>query len=246
MTMKFVESSGVRAYPSGPPHSVTNESSVTSSRMAVVPLMAAAQNRQSQLVVEDTIKEARLALRQAADLVIERGWATSDTFVRHHLLSAAREISMISVALNSAGQHCEGATPCLVRTLDRELASVAAAYPERAAQISRGFVSLDIFPTWTAVFIFGLVVRILIHDAIQNTDQSTRLSVRFRRDREMLRFGIDGAGQSNEEALMGRICNPNRFRSLVSALSGRVESAPNGISIRMPVVACASLEVSEL
>jgi len=242
MTLKSVENNFVRSFPPAPLPMIPGESNANSSQSTVGPLMAAAQTRQSQLLVEDTINEARTALRAATDLVINRGWATSDTFVRHHLLSAAREIAAISVSLNASVEHGESATPCLVRVVDHEIASVAACFPDRAGQISRGVISLDVLPSWTSVFIFGLVVRTLLNDAVHHTTPGTRLSVRFRQDREMLRFGIDGAGHCSESELLSRIPDPKRFRSLIASLSGRVESAPNGISIRMPVIACASIE----
>jgi hypothetical protein len=206
----------------------------------------AAHGKQAQLAVEQAVHEAREALRAASELVASRGLAMNDAYLRHHLLSLAREITALSMSVKAQPCQTELGPPSFAHVLDKEIQSVAMLFPNRRNQIVRRAVAVDFRSSWTAAYIFGSLARTMVTDAIRQTSPETGLSVRLRQDREILRFGIDGAGSCAEAELMNRIAHPRRFRALVSSLSGRIESAPNGITIWMPVMACSQLEPFEI
>jgi hypothetical protein len=234
------------AYKDLPPTGFWRESGTPHSTSATTldPLLItlAAHGKQAQLGVEEALHEAREALRAASELVANRGMAMKDAYLRHHLLSLAREISALSMSVKAQPCQTELGPPSFASILDEEIAYVGAMFPHRQGQIRRTAVTIDFFPSWTATHIFGLIARTLVRDAIWNTEPDARLFVRLRQDRAMLRFRIDGVGGCTEPELMSRIAHPRRFLALVCSLSGRIESAPNGITIRMPIIACSRLD----
>ncbi len=234
------------AYEVLPPTGFQRESGPSHFRSAPTldPLLMslAAHGKQAQVGVEEALHEAREALRAASELVASRGLAMNDAYLRHHLLSLAREISALSMSVKAQPCQTELGPPSFASILDEEIACVGAMFPDRQGQIRRTAVTVDFFPSWTATHIFGLIARTLVRDAIRNSEPDAMLSVRLRQDRATLRFGIDGVGGCTEPELMARIAHPKRFLALVHSLSGRIESAPNGITIQMPVIACSRLD----
>jgi hypothetical protein len=194
-----------------------------------------------RLVKNDTIAEAKIALLRASRTVMQKANATRDVILRGRLMSVAREMASLYVDLNGKADFSGDDTPCFIRVLDREIAGAVALFPDRHGSIRRGLVSLDFTPCWTAELIFGLVARDLIQDAIYQTNSRTALDLHLRRDRAMLRFWIHGAGPCGEQELMSRIERPQRFQSLVRSVSGRLESVPNGLLLKIPVESCTPI-----
>jgi hypothetical protein len=207
-------------------------------------LIAEMQNRQSRVLVEETIESAYAVIAAAAGIVANRALATNDAFLRFHLFATAREIAAMPIALNNMIRG-EVGPPCLVRFLEREIARVKPLYPDRVGRIDYSAVAVGLIPSWSSACIFGLIVRILLEDAVCHAPKA-RLSVWLDCDEEIFRVGIDGAGKCGETALMERISSPGRCRALVSSLSGRIEATRNGISVRIPVIACTSLTQTEI
>jgi hypothetical protein len=207
-------------------------------------LIAEMQNRQSRLLIEEAIESAYAVIAAASEIVGNRALATSDAFLRFHLLASAREIAAMPIALDRI-MRGEASPPCLIRFLEREIARLKTLFPERVGRMDCSAVAVDLIPSWSSACIFGLIARILLEDAVRQTPKAW-LSVWLNRDEEILRFGIDGAGKCGEAALMQRISSPGRCRALVSSLSGRIEAAGNGISVRIPVIAITCLDETEI
>jgi hypothetical protein len=211
----------------------------------VISYAAEIQSRQSRLVVEDTIKEACAMIATASTLVSNRALATSDAFLRFHLLAAAREIAAMPATLNYM-MHDDAEAPCLTRVVEREIGWLKAAYPERIGQINCGFAALQPVPSWSSAYIFGAIARIFLEDAVLQAPSQTQLFVRLAHDKDILRFGVVGAGKCGETEFMQRICAPGRCRSLLASLSGRIETAANGLTVTIPIIAFTSLETVAL
>lgn len=208
-------------------------------------ILAAARNRQTKLIFEDTLVAARDSVRTAADLVYRRASTTSDSFLRHQLLAAAREVSAIDSVLESSLWPGEAGPPCLIRTLLSEISKLERFYAGRIGQIDRQIAIPDFIPSWTSQIIFRLLVREFIYDAFVNAEPKARLSLRLGLDRDMIRFSIVGAGYCTEQALMLRIDRPKRFQLLLESLNGHLQSTAGGMSICFPVAACRSLEFTD-
>ena len=209
------------------------------------PFIVAAQNRQTKLILENTLAVARDSVRSATTLVTRRGSATPDAFLRHHLFATAREVAALEGILEANLWPDEPGPLCLVRTLTSEVSKLERVYGGFIGQIDRQTAILDFTPSWTAEIIFRLLARAIIFDAFVNAPRQTRLSLRLWQDRDMLHFSIDGAGYCTEQALMLRIDRPKNFRLLLDSLNGSLRSTPNGISIGFPVAACTPLESSD-
>jgi hypothetical protein len=131
---------------------------------------------------------------------------------------------------------------CLARALEDEVAQFERLFPGRIQLPSTPSPSLKLIPSWNGEFIFKHLVRALIFDGLQNAGPSAKVSLRLRRDRDMLRLSVEGVGQCNEDEFLARIRHPKRVKYLLDSLGGRLEAAPNGILIRVPVMTCASIE----
>jgi hypothetical protein len=227
-----------------PPLRVSRDHNIRNANL-IDPLIVAAQNRQAKFILENALAAARDSIRSATDIVRRRGNAKLDPFLRHHLLATAREVAKIEGIFEASLWSDEPGPPCLVRALTSEISKLERLYGERRGPINRHFAVLNFTPSWTAEIIFRLIARALIYDAFANAPCNARLSLCLRLDAEMLRFDIDGAGHNNEQALMSRIDRPKYFKSLLDALSGSLESTPNGICVCMPITACTPLETAD-
>jgi hypothetical protein len=204
-----------------------------------------AHNRQAMLILQNVMAEAHASLMSATAVVSRRGIATPDPFLRYHLLAAAREVAAISGVLEASLWVSEPGPPCFVRTLASEVSRLESLYTERVGPIERCKVALNFVPSWTSEIIFRLLVRALIYDAFVHAPHKAKFSLRLQRDGEVLRFGIDGSGLCSEHALMSRIDHPKNLKLLLASLSAHLKSAPNGISVCIPVTACMPLEPGE-
>ena len=229
---------------SAPPLRVSRNHSIRNANV-IDPLIVAAYNRQTKLILENALAEARDSIRSATDIVSRRGNAASDSFLRHHLHATAREVAKIDGLFEASLWPNEPGPPCLVRVLTSEIFKLERLYAERLGPINKHFAVLNFTPSWTAEIIFRLLARALICDAFSNAPCNTELSLCLRLDGEMLRFDIDGAGHNSEQAVMSRIARPYHFKSLLDALSGSLGSTPNGISVRIPIIACTPLETAD-
>jgi hypothetical protein len=203
------------------------------------PSIVAARNRQTKLILENTLAAARDSIRSAADLVQRRGDATLDTFLRHHLFSTAREVAAIEGVLEASLWQDEPGPPCLVRTLISEISKLERLHAGRIGPIDRQITSLNFIPSWTSEIIFRLLARAIIYDAFVNAPRQKRLSLRLWLDGATLRFSIEGQGYCTEQSLMLRIDRPRHFKLLLESLNGSLRGTPGGISICFPVVALA-------
>ncbi len=210
----------------------------------IKPLVVEIQSRQSRLVVEDTYREACAVIATASELVARRALATKDAFLRFHFLAAAREIAALSSTLKNI-MHGDSGTACLTLLLEREIGWLKAAYPERVGRIDRAFVELDLVPSWSSACIFGLIVRIFLEDAIRQIAPQSKLLVRLHRDDDVLHFGIGGTGKCSGQDFMQRIPAPGRCGALLSSLSGRIEAAAQGVTVKIPVLAFTLLDEAE-
>jgi hypothetical protein len=204
------------------------------------PLITAAQNRQTKLILEKTLAEARNSIRSATDIVRRRGNATLDTFLRHHLLATAREVAAIESIFEASLWPEESGPPCLVRSLTSEISRLESFYTGRIGPINKYTTVANFTPSWTAEIIFRLIARALIYDALITAPRFARLAICLRLDGEILRLDIDGAGHSTAQALMSRIDRPKHFKALLDALCGNLESRPNGIRVCMPTACIES------
>jgi len=200
--------------------------------------IAAARNRQTKLILENSLTAARESVRAAIDLVYRRANTTQDSFLRHQLLTAAREVSAIGGVLEASLWPDEPGPPCLIRTLLSELSKLEQFYEGRIGQIDRQIAIFDFIPSWTSQIIFRLLVREFIYDAFVNSEPKARLSLRLELDRDMICFGIAGAVYCTQQALMLRIDRPKQFQMLLESLSGTLRSTARGISICFPIAAC--------
>jgi hypothetical protein len=215
------------------------------STVATGVFIATAQNRQTKLILENTLAAARDSVRGVADLVYRRANTTSDSFLRHQLLAAAREVSAIGGVLEASLWSDEPGRPCLIRTLLSEISKLERLYTGRIGPIDRQIAILNFIPSWTSQIIFGLLARAVIYDAFVTAPPNARLSLRLWLDRDMLRFSIDGAGYCTEQALMLRIDRPKHFKQLLESLNGSLRSTARGISICFPLAACTPLESTD-
>lgn len=208
------------------------------SASAIDPFFVAVRNRQTQLILQNTLAAARNSIRSASDIVKRRADATPDAFLRHHLLAAAREVAAIEGVFEASLWSDEAGPPCLVRTLNSEIYKFQRLYSGRIGAIERRMVIQNFTASWTADVIFRLIVRAIIYDAFANAPRNVHLSVQLRLVEEMIRLSIDGTGYCTEQAFMLRVDRPKHFKMLLHALDGSLKSRPNGMSVSIPVAAC--------
>jgi hypothetical protein len=246
MTMTFtIKLDRLAEFPeSAPPLRVSCNHSIRNANV-IDPVIVAAYNRQTKLILESALAAARDSIRSATDIVSRRGNATSDPFLRHHLLATAREVAKIDGIFEASLWPDEPGPPCFVRVLTSEIYKLERVYAERLGPINKHFAALNFSLSWTAEIIFRLIARALIYDAFSNAPCNTELSLYLRLDGEMLRFDIDGAGHNSELSLTSRIDRPKHFKLLLDALSGSLGSTPNGISVHIPITACRPLETAD-
>ena len=208
----------------------------------IAPFFTALRKRQTELILDNTLIAARDSLRDAADLIMRRATASTDTFLRHHLLAAAREVAAIEGVLEASLWPDEQAPPCLTRTLESELYKLEHLYAGRIGPIDRLVAIENFAPSWTAEIIFRLIARAILYDTFVNACRHTRLSVQLSLAKEMIWLSVDGAGYCTEQALLSRIDRPRHFKLLLDSLAGHLVGRNNGISICIPAAACAPME----
>jgi hypothetical protein len=174
-------------------------------------------------------------MQTATDIVARKSGSSNDTFLRHHLMAVAREISSLSTSMIVDFLDCHAEAVCLSTIVEQEFAYASGVYPNRSTKIRKGACSPIILPSWSAAVLFRRVVRILIHDVIRNANSEKSWSVRLRARNSVVRLGIDGGGSCSESDLMSRVCNPRRLKSLLAALGAEIEDAPNGITLSVPI-----------
>jgi hypothetical protein len=185
----------------------------------VMPFVRNARDQQTRVLLEAVLCEIQEALRESAS-EINGSIAHVDSWLRYH----------------------DDQTPCLVRALEEEIAQFKRLFPDRIQSISTSISTLRFIPSWNVEFIFRLLVRTVIFDGLQSAEPKSRVSLRMRRDRDMLRLSVDGSSPCTEGEFLARISHPRRLKCLLSSLGGRLESGPKGIALRIPVLACASTE----
>jgi hypothetical protein len=203
------------------------------------------KDRQTKLILENTLAEAHDAFRLATDLIMRRGDAASDTFLRHQLISTAREVAEVARVLQSNIGSGESKTPCFLRTLASEVSKLDRLFPGRVGQIDRRMTELDFVPSWTAEIVFGLIARTLIHDALIYAACKARVSVWLRQDERLVRLGVHQSGRYEQRTLVSRIDRPERFMLLREALRASVGITPSGITVCIPVIACLPTHPAE-
>jgi hypothetical protein len=206
------------------------------------PFFIALRNRQTKLILENTLAVARDNIRSVTDLLNRRADATRDSFLRHQLFATAYDVAAIGGILEASLWLDEPGEPCLVRTLMSEIRKLERLYAGRIGPIDRRIAIQNFTPSWTAEIIFRLIARAVIYDAFVNTPRNARISLQLSLDQETIDLSVDGVGSCTEQALMLRIDRPKHFKLLLDSLSTSVESRPNGISFLMPAAACAPLE----
>ena len=210
---------------------------------ATDPFTAAIHNRQAKLILEITLASARESIRMATEIITRLGEAVQDGFLRHHLLAGAREVAAIEGVLETVLWTDEQDSPCLVRTLSSEIGKLERFYAGRIRRVQRRLSLPNFYPSWMAEIIFRLIARTVICDALVNSPRNAQISVRLWRNRETLCFSVEGIGFCTEGALLDRIDRPKYIISLLNALNGTFVSMPDGISIHMPVAACAEADI---
>jgi hypothetical protein len=209
------------------------------------PCAAAIRNRQARLILENTLAAARESIRLATEVVIRRGDATRDSFLRHHYFVVARELAAIEGVLEASLWSNESGPPCFVRTLASEISKLECFFAGRIAPVDRRLAIPNFSPSWMAEIIFRLIARAIIYDAFLSVPYNAKISIRLWRDSEKLCFSVEGIGYCSERALLSRIARPKHFRSLLDALSGTFVGAPNGITIHIPVATCAEVDSTD-
>jgi hypothetical protein len=203
------------------------------------------KNRQTKLILENTIAEAHDAFRLATELIMRRGDAASDTFLRHQLVSTAREVAEIARVLQSNIGSGESGTPCFLRTLAAEVSKLDRLFPGRVGQIDQRMTGLDFAPSWTAEIVFGLIARTLIRDALIYSAGKANVSVWLKQDERLIRLGVNQSGRYERQTLDSRIDRPERFMLLREALRASVEITPSGITVCIPIIACLPMHPAE-
>jgi hypothetical protein len=203
------------------------------------------KNRQTKLILENTIAEAHDAFRLATDLIMRRGDAASDTFLRHQLVSTAREVAEIARVLQSNIGSGESRIPCFLRTLASEVSKLNLLFPGRVGQIDRRMTGLDFVPSWTAEIVFGLIARTLIRDALIYAACKAKISVWLKQDERLVRLGVNQSGHYEQRTLVSHIDRPERFMLLLEALSASLQITPSGITVCIPIIACLPTHLAE-
>ena len=205
----------------------------------------AVRNRQTRLILEHTLAAARDSIRSATHLVNRRADAAQDAFLRHQLHATAHDVAAIEGVLEASLWPDDPGPPCLVRTLTSEICKLERFHAGRIGPIDR-LIGIESFtPSWTAEIIFRLIARAVIYDAFDSAPPNARISIELLRLEETIRLSVDGAGYCTEQALMLRIDRPKQFKLLLHALSASLASRPNGVSINVPVAACAPLGATD-
>jgi hypothetical protein len=227
-----------------PPKAVERKLNLRSANV-VDPFFIALRKRQTKLILENTLAAARDHIRSATKILNRRADATRDSFLRHQFLATAREVAAIEGVLEASLWMDEAGAPCLVRTLMSELCKLERLYAGRIGRIDRRIAVQNFTPSWTAEIIFRLIARGIICDAFVSAPRNGRLLLQLLLDKETIDLNVDGAGYRTEQALMLRIDRPKHFKLLLDSLSASIASRPNGISIRIPIAACAPLEPTD-
>jgi hypothetical protein len=214
-------------------------------RANTIDLFLAARNRQTRLILEHTLAAARDSIRSATHLVNRRADAVLDSFVRHQLHATAHDVAAIEGVLEAGLWPDEPGSPCLVRTLTSEICKLGRLYAGRIGPSDRRMAIENFTPSWTAEIIFRLIARAVIYDAFGNAPPNAQLSIQLLLIEETIRLSVDGAGYCTEQALILRIDRPKQFKLLLRALSASLKSRPNGVSINIPVAACAPLDATD-
>jgi hypothetical protein len=209
------------------------------------PFFVDVRNRQIRLILEHTLAAARNSIRSATNLVNRRADAAMDSFLRHQLHATAHDVAVIEGVLEASLWPDDPGPPCLVGTLTFEICKLERFYSRRIGPIDRRMGIENFTPSWTAEIIFRLIARAVICDAFDSAPPDARLSIQLLLLEETICLIVDGAGYCTEQALMLRIDRPKQFKLLLHALSASLVSRPNGVSINIPVAACAPLDVTD-
>jgi hypothetical protein len=208
----------------------------------VMPFVRNARDQQTRVLLEAVLCEIQEALRESVEALYRRRSFSNDAIIRSELMKVASEINGSIAHVDSWLRYHDDQTPCLVRALEEEIAQFKRLFPDRIQSISTSISTLRFIPSWNVEFIFRLLVRTVIFDGLQSAEPKSRVSLRMRRDRDMLRLSVDGSSPCTEGEFLARISHPRRLKCLLSSLGGRLESGPKGIALRIPVLACASTE----
>ena len=244
MTYRF-DLNSLFGFPELPPLLAVDRNQDLRRANAIDPYFVAVRNFQTRLILEHTLAAARESIRSATYLVNRRADNASDSFIRHQLHATAHEVAAIEGILEFSLWPDDPGPPCLVRTLASEICKLERFYAGRMEPINCR-MSIETFtPSWTAEIIFRLVARAVIYDAFDSAPPNAQLSIQLSLLEETIRFTIDNAGYHTEQALMLRIDRPKLFKLLLRALSASLESRPRGVSINIPVAACAPLDETD-
>lgn len=205
----------------------------------------AVRNYQARLILEHALAAAGDSIRSATHLVNRRADAAQDAFLRHQLHATAHDVAAIEGVLEASLWPDDPGPPCLGRTLTSEILKLERFYTGRIGPIDRRMGIENFTPSWTAEIIFRLIARAVIYDAFVSAPPNARLSIQLLRLEETICLSVDSAGYCTEQALMLRIDRPKQFKLLLHALSASLGSRPHGVSIDIPVAACAPLDATD-
>ena len=211
---------------------------------SIDPSLVAVRNRQTKLILEHTMAAARDSIRSATNLVNCRANFALDSFLRHQLRATAHDVATVAGVLEASLSPDDPGPPCLVRALTFEICKLERFYAGRIGTIDRLMAIENFTPSWMAEIIFRLIARAVIYDAFDNAPPNARFSIQLFLAEETIRLSVDGAGYCTDQALL-RIDCPKQFKLLLHALGARLRNRSNGVSIDIPVAACAPLEETD-
>lgn len=187
------------------------------------------QRVQAWVLYESLLAETRGTLNDEISYLRSRSGATSDSFIRHHLRSVAREIFEIEKAFN-ARFSTEVSSQNLADALKAEMALFESIFEGRVRPIDNHHSRSEIVASWITIQLFRSLFHEVIEQTLRSTDRTVTIYIRLRQYGRILCIEINNIEFRMRRELAAYFNSQSRIREKISALDARIESNDNSLS----------------
>jgi hypothetical protein len=176
--------------------------------------------------------------RSSLELLNQKIESARDPFVRHHLVSVAREL----VGLAACSQRrCRTAEQLLPPSIMDEVHGVLSELQRRFPSCSFNVVLLgsgpNFVPSRSAIMVFALFVEYFLTSLLADADMPQHVIVRMRQSKDLIILELCTVIPLSAWNFVPLEVLPTKLASLLKALDGQFKCNASNVTVHIPVVA---------